>query len=218
MAAFHIEKNTIEGVIEWYEDKEYNNWFIYHNKPENIFDVYKGNDKEESILKLHQVLTQIKNDNNKNCYILKLFPKTKTDKEATPRVSFCLFEDNKNFIGNFPAVQYPIQPANNEILSRLAAIESKLDDYEEEEEEQLTPGSILAGLLKKPEVINGITNFVMNIAGNLATPKIKAVAGINDDNLNEIIKTLFSKGVKVEHLKKLSEMSESKIQMLISML
>ena len=76
----------------------------------------------------------------------------------------------------------------------------------------------MAGILQKPEVLNGITNFIANIAGNLGTPKIKAVAGINEDNLNDILKTLFSKGVKVEHLKKLSDMPEAKIQMLISML
>jgi hypothetical protein len=96
-----------------------------------------------------------------------------------------------------------------------------LDDYDEDEEEEeqpVTPGSILAGILQKPEVLNGITNFVLNMAGNFATPKVKAVAGINEDNINDILKTLYSKGVKVEHLKKLSEMPEAKIQMLISML
>jgi hypothetical protein len=144
--------------------------------------------------------------------------KAKTAKDETPRA---IFQLNKNAnLSGYPAT-YPMHqaPANNEILSRLAAIESKLDeeDFEEEETQPTTPGSIIAGLLEKPEIINGITNFIMNIAGNLTTPKIKAVAGINED-INDILKTLYSKGVKVEHLKKLSEMPEAKIQMLISML
>jgi hypothetical protein len=217
MATYRPEYNNIDSLLDWFDNQNKCSWFIYHNNEKHIVDEYTGTDFEESASRLILCLNRLKSNlDNTNIYVLKIKPKTA--KDETPRA---IFQLNKNAsLNGFPA-QYPMQPANNEILSRLAAIESKLDDYDEDEdqdEQPATPGSILAGILQKPEVLNGITNFVLNMAGNFATPKVKAVAGINEENINDILKTLYSKGVKVEHLKKLSEMPEAKIQMLISML
>jgi hypothetical protein len=47
-------------------------------------------------------------------------------------------------------------------------------------------------------------------------PIVTSLAGVDD--LDTILKDLFSKGVKLEHLRKLADMPEEKITMLIQML
>lgn len=212
-SSYSVEKTDVAGVLEWFESQNHVNWFIYHSKPENIYYYHKGGDFDESAAVLFNVLNTIKNDGNKNIYILKLEAKNKTTKES-PRVIFRLNTESAINGTN------PVFNPNNEILSRLSAIENKLDDEEpeEEEEEKFSINSIISGMLQQPQTQQVILNLISNIAGNLVTPKITAVAGVNDDQLNDILNLLFKKGVKVEHLKKLSEMPEAKIQMLISML
>lgn len=214
-SSYSVEKTDVAGVLEWFELQNHVNWFIYHSKPENIYYYHKGGDLDESAAVLFNVLNTIKNDGNKNVYILKLEAKNKTTKES-PRIIFRL--NTESVVNGMSPV---FNPNNNEILSRLAAIENKLDDEEleeDEEEEKMSINGIISGMLQQPQMQQVILNFISNIAGNLVTPKVQAVAGVNDDQLNDILNLLFKKGVKVEHLKKLSEMPEAKIQMLISML
>ena len=69
-------------------------------------------------------------------------------------------------------------------------------------------------MLEHPLVVGLINKWIQQ-----PSQAPRNLAGVETEtSLEEILKTLFSKGVKIEHLKKLSEMSTDKIQMLISML
>jgi hypothetical protein len=76
-------------------------------------------------------------------------------------------------------------------------------------------GSSEAVLLDK---INGIINspLVGVLMQFLNNKPVTALAGTDD--LNEILETLFSKGVTVQHLKKLAGYPKEKISMLLTML
>jgi hypothetical protein len=214
--SYKIEKHNIEGVLDWYQLQDCTNWVIYHKKPEFIKHHYKKNDPDEAYEHLHHCLSDLKGDNsNTNDYVLRCDSKVKTDKEK-PHLIFKLNTD-QSVVSGYPGQYQP----NNEILSRLNAIEARLIDDEIndlEEEQPARTQSILAGFLNNPEVQNLAIAALTGIASSFITPKVAAVAGIKDDSVEDILNTLYSKGVKIEHLRKLAEMPEAKIQMLISML
>ena len=214
---YKIEKHTISGVLDWYQLQDCTNWVIYHKKPEYIKHSYKKGDADEALEHLEHCLNDLKGDStNTNDYVLRCDTKTKTDKEK-PHLIFKLNTDSQT-VGAFPGQYQP----TNEILSRLNAIEARLideeiDDLEEEEQPRGTE-SILAGILEKPEVQNMLIGALTGIASSFIQPKVTAVSGVGEDQLDDILHTLFSKGVKVEHLRKLADMPKAKIQMLIGML
>ena len=212
--SYKIEKHNIQGVLDWYQLQDCVSWVIYHKKPDFIKHHYKKNDPDEALEHLQHCLSDLKGDSsNTNEYVLRLDTKVKADKEK-PHLIFRLNADTN--IGMFPGSYQP----NNEILSRLNAIEARLidEDIDDLEEEAPDTSSILAGFLNKPEVQNVVITALTSIAGALIAPKITAVAGINEDSENEVLQTLYSKGVKLDHLRKLAAMPTAKIQMLISML
>jgi hypothetical protein len=214
--SYKIEKHTIDGVLDWYQLQDCVNWVIYHKKPEYIKHSYKKSDADEGLEHLHHCLRDLKGDStNTNDYVLRCDTKTKTDKEK-PHLIFKLNTDTQS-VGSFPGQYQP----TNEILSRLNAIEAKLIDEEIDELEEDQPRgteSILAGFLQKPEVQNMVIAALTGIASSFMAPKVTAVSGVKEDQLDDILQTLFNKGVKVEHLRKLAEMPQAKIQMLIGML
>lgn len=105
-----------------------------------------------------------------------------------------------------------IKNDNNEIKSRLSAIES--DEINESETDDTTEIGKTESLLN---TINGIVNSP--IVGLLmqrlfpATQQTTALAGTDD--INEILNTLYNKGVTIQHLKKLSEFPKEQIAQLI---
>jgi hypothetical protein len=99
---------------------------------------------------------------------------------------------------------------------RLAEIE---EEEEEEEETPVTPGSILAGMLQQPRVQEMLINALAGMAGGLMRPRVQAVSGTHtEQDMEQILQTLFSKGVTPDDLVKLAAMPQSQITMLLSML
>jgi transcription initiation factor IIE alpha subunit len=111
---------------------------------------------------------------------------------------------------------------NNEILNEIRALraerlaEIETDEDEEEEEEKTTPSSILAGMLQQPQVQQMLIAMLGNLVTSFAPTKVQHVSGTQD--LEQIIQTLFSKGVTAEDLEKLAAMPQAQISMLLSML
>jgi hypothetical protein len=111
---------------------------------------------------------------------------------------------------------------------RLAIIEALVQEMAEaeddEEIEENAENNVLGAVLGNPAVQNILMAFATNLGANLATNQISkrpvAMAGIVDENpeINELVEKLFSKGVTVEHLRKLSEMPAVKIKSLLLML
>ena len=128
----------------------------------------------------------------------------------------------------------------NEVVSKLNAIQSRLDAEEreaEEEEEgdemsgppqpaQPQPisfdGNFLGSVLNQPMVqqfiITQILGLMGKVMGNNTPPPVTQVAGVEVDDISKSIETLMSKGVTPADLAKLAEMDQGQINFLLSML
>lgn len=211
MARYNVEITSIEGVLNWYDQFDISNWVIYSQKPENV-KAMGSDDPEESLSRLMGSLDMLANDSAaENMYYLQLLPKDK--KAIKPIISFCLKKQNTMITG--VPVGYVTRQDLDDLKRELMAeeINEEIEDIPEQK-------NILAGLLENPQVQTMLVSAISGLIGSFMIPNtnnVKTISGV-EDNLDDIIKVLFSKGVKTEHLKKLSEMPKEKIQMLISML
>jgi hypothetical protein len=212
-----IEKNTIESVLDWYELQGICNWVIYQSKPE--FNKYSGSeDADESLQRLQYALNDIKNSPAASLqYVLRCDPKGKSVKER-PHICFCLADQPAQVIAGFPQYMAGNFATKNDIEEIKRLIEVKEIDEEIDELEPEPEKSFLAGLMENEQVQTMIVSAITGLLGSMALKKpVTALSGIEPD-IEQILKTLYSKGVKNEHLQKLSEMPTEKIQMLIQML
>ena len=231
-----VEKNTIEDVLDWYRSQNIPKYTIMQKNKwgKGYFD---GSSMDEGLEKLQQDLEALKGTNivNKNDYELHLH-KTSTAKNKT--TSDPKFAITFNFAGEYSEAQIGAVPMfNNAGLTKRDLLQilderdkqKELEDIEEEIDDlQPEQPSILAGavnnLMQSPEIQAAIAAAVVNLPSVIGglfkkAPVTTQLAGVCDNkNVNEVIDILFSKGVKIEHLRKLAEMDQSKIQMLISML
>jgi len=92
-------------------------------------------------------------------------------------------------------------------------IEEEIDELQPEPQK-----NFIAGLLENEQVQTMVVSAITGLIGSFMVkkPMVTSLAGVDD--IDTILKTLFSKGVKIEHLRKLAEMPEDKIAMLIQML
>lgn len=211
---FNIEKNNVNGVLDWYEIQNVPNWVIYSHKPENV--KYIGSEDEtESLQKLSYALNDIKNSPAaENTYILRCDPKNPKIKEK-PILAFCL---NTNISNNSISGFNPGYATKNDIDEIKRMIEAKEIEDEIDELEPEPQKNFLAGLLENEQVQNMAINAITGLIGSfmIKKPIVTSLAGVDD--LDTILKDLFAKGVKLEHLRKLADMPEEKISMLIQML
>lgn len=109
---------------------------------------------------------------------------------------------------------------NNEILSKLSAMEARLEAMEEDEEENEDP-DMISGLMKNPEIqgmlVGMLTNFLQP-----KSVKPTAIAGISENKLSEAIEILKQHDPHIdEDLMKLAEIAVNnpgQFQMLLKML
>ena len=219
---------SASAVLNWYNDQPQAAFKLYRFSvmPKNITGAYDGKSKDEGYEKLQSELALIANDDYNN-FVLGLF--NEKDKEkATPAINK-VFTVNDAPLGMVAGYGVSNQQAqiNNEILNeiramraeRLAEIEEDETDEEEEEEQPMTPGSILAGMLQQPRVQEMLINALSSMAGNFARPRVQAVSGTHtEQDMEQILQTLFSKGVTPNDLLMLASMPQSQISMLLSML
>jgi len=212
---FSIEKNSVTGVLDWYEIQNISNWVIYSHKPENV--KYIGSeDPQESLEKLSYALNDIKTSPAaENTYILRCDPKNPKIKEK-PILAFCLNTNvsSSNIIAGFN----PGYATKNDIEEIKRMIEAKDIEEEIDELEPEPQKNFLAGLLENEQVQTMVVSAITGLIGSFIVkkPMVTSLAGVDD--LDTILQTLFSKGVKLEHLRKLAEMPEEKLSMLIQML
>lgn len=219
---------SASAVLNWYNDQPQAAFKLYRFSvmPKNITGAYDGKSKDEGYEKLQSELALIANDDYNN-FVLGLF--NEKDKEkATPAINkvFTVNDAPLGMVAGYGVSNHQAQ-INNEILNeiramraeRLAEIEEDETDEEEEEEQPMTPGSILAGMLQQPRVQEMLINALSSMAGNFARPRVQAVSGTHtEQDMEQILQTLFSKGVTPDDLLKLASMPQSQITMLLSML
>jgi len=112
---------------------------------------------------------------------------------------------------------------NDQILNELRELHRRLDsieiNHESEPDEDLEDQAETnyLGALNNPVV----QQILLGLAGNLFKPNTPnnpgGLAGI-ESNIEVILKNLYSKGVTIDDLQKLSEMPQDKISFLLSML
>jgi hypothetical protein len=228
MANFKAELYSIEQVMDFYENSDGENYKIYArmNPTESYCRYIFTGSKEDGLEKLHRSLHDLKNSgDNANEYLIQVFSNV-SRKGQKPESTNITFQLNKpQHLGavaqnNSSKTEYLLEQLieqNKVLVSRISAIEAEEDIEVEEPEEDG-----LAGILKNPEVqsmlIGAIGRF---ISGN--APQTAAIAGIPRSEIDyseaiEILESLMSKGVTLEHLQALNKMSSVKLNSLLLML
>lgn len=215
------------AVLNWFNEADQTAWEIYRFsiRNSNLTDVYKGSDKEEGYHKLATALDMIAPDDCEN-YVLQLINTGKKAKEIAPNKVFILNEKQLGSVGMAYGISAQQDRINNEILSEIRALRAeRIEDIEEDEDVQVpepaSTQSILAGFINQPQVQTMIVGAILGMINKFtgSTTPVQAVAGTHtQDDIQQIINTLFSKGVTPDDLAKLAAMPESQIQMLLSML
>jgi len=219
-----VELTSANGVLDWYDDQPKAAYKLCRGttlNKDHIVDVYDSIDKDGGYKQLCKVLTRLGNEiSNTNTYFICMTGK------GSELLATTTFQLNTFQIGNVnnSSVDYRV---NNEMLSRLSAIEAKLiEEVEEEEEEK--PNyiqSLITGFQTNPqETLSGIVSLftiIKSIMKPTNEPNIKTMtmaAGVPNENgtLDDYIGILITKGVQVEDFKTLSEMSENKIKTLLN--
>jgi len=217
---------SASAVLNWYNDQPQAAFKLYRFSvmPKNITGAYDGKSKDEGYEKLQSELALIANDDYNN-FVLGLF--NEKDKEkATPAINkvFTVNEAPLGMVAGYGVSNHQTQ-INNEILNEIRALraerlaEIEEDETEEEEDQPATPASILAGMLQQPRVQELLINALTGMVGSMARPRVQAVSGTHtEQDMEQILQTLFSKGVTPDDLMKLAAMPQSQITMLLSML
>ena len=224
MANYGVQKSSLSAVLSWYNNQDDAAFRIFRGNKENdayFCDGYTGSDREEGEMALAKALSEIE-PTDYNVYFLKLYPSNPKAKKSAPGITFQLHSQTIGAIYQQPG-QYQ---AMNEILSEIRALrqermaEMDTDDEEEEAEAPATPASILAGILQTPQVQSVLINVLTSMAGTLMTKStpVKAVAGVEPDDISKSIEVLLSKGVTADDLARLAAMDQGQINFLLSML
>jgi len=237
MAAFRPEIFTIDEVVNFYDAAEGSEYKIFagvNPTPQYLRYNFVG-EKEIGRQELVNALTQLRNNiENYNPYLIQVISegttgRGRTKKETSPVLTSISFQLNRpqsmlpmqamSGIGS-PRTEMLLEKLveqNAMLQSRIAAIEA-MDDLEEEEE---APKSPIDQMISNPQVqealIAGVISLMSGLASGLGGPK--AIAGIGDEaEAVEILRSLMSKGVSIDHLRKLNEMSSAKLSSLLFML
>lgn len=177
---------------------------------------FSGDNKEEGAEMLETILNNIASiDQVFTVRLHNALPAkndTYTKNETAASIMYCSLVDPSPIISGTG-----VDPNLALIMQRLNAIESDLkakNEIEEEEESETENEKLLgsiAGIVNSPLVGLLIEHF---------RPKqpVTHLAGIEENDIEKILSTLFSKGVTVDHLRRLSEYPKEKISMLIQMI
>ena len=217
---------SINAVLDWYNECDYAAWELYPipQKKDYRINLYYGKDKDEGTEKLRNELARIQPDDYESYVLVLGAMKGTKDRvfESQVRQVFRLNEKPYGMVGAYGVNPQQAQ-INNEILNEIRAMRAErlaeIEEEEEEEEQPMTPGSILAGMLQQPRVQEMLINALSNMAGNFARPRVQAVSGTHtEQDMEQILQTLYSKGVTPHDLATLAAMPQSQITMLLSML
>lgn len=217
-----VQLRGVDEVLEFFEKRAKVPYFCIWDKTQPV-SFYNGDDIEEAKEVLKDDLERFKKRNYSNPLVLSLYPdKSKAYKSTEPKYCSVSFVVDELIL---PSINSNDNNINVLLLSELRTMKSEIEalkvaklqeETEQEEEEEEPEGmALISGvnqLLDHP-VISGLIGKWLN-----GSAPVRNLAGIEEDKLNEYLKVLFSKGVTVAHIKKLSEMPEARLQMLISML
>jgi hypothetical protein len=219
------------GTMDWFDRNATSPYYsVWVNRKQLLFS-WNDDDMEAGRTKLEDDLNAIEQNNVSDLLIIKLHPKKEkggfiTDKSPIyaslnfrpaelERPNYGMQQmGGMGYSNKMENVLERVLETQNAILTKLNADELE----EEEEEEKSTLGSILNNPQIQTLLIAGVTKFLG--IGNMDAQGA-SIAGIDDVNENEaisILNSLMSKGVSVDHLRKLNAMSPAKLSSLLIML
>jgi|LakMenEpi03Aug12_release.lakeMendotaPanAssembly.Ray.scaffolds.fasta_scaffold14651_26 hypothetical protein len=210
---FSVWSNTTPSKKElnfgWYEE----DLEAGRNKLENDLDALEQNGVNE----LYTILLHQKK--NKDGYITLDTPYYASLKFRAAELEQPMVMPMQHIAGmssnhRLESVLEKMMETQNMILTKLSA-----DEFDEEEDDN-DENDMIGGLMKNPEIQAMIMGGIGKIF-NLAGEKPVAVAGVtelNEDEVFTIVNSLMDKGVTIEHLRKLNEMSSVKLSSLLLML
>ena len=224
-----VEKTTIQGVLHWYELHNICNWTILQKK-DYVKYYYNGGDSEEAFNYLNDCLNDLKGDDNvNNCldYILRLdSPGTKGKKVENLYLMFNLTGEHKQVMPQ--GLYYPGHSLSKNDIIQILDEYHKAKELEEIENEieEAEPKSLLSGFVEQtisnPQVQTAIANTIMALPGVLGAifkkQPVQSVSLAGIDNINDILKKLYSKGVTNDDLALLADKDQATITMLLQML
>jgi hypothetical protein len=196
---------------------------IVDSSKSKLWDNFEDDDTtaEDASERIKQDLELIRKGNTAIYTILHWRNKPKDWKKTEPDYTSTFkqgYEEQKQEYRGFVSGQ------NDQILNELRELHRRLDSieisHESEPDEYIEDQSEpkYMGALNNPVV----QQILLGLAGNLFKPNTPpaapaGLAGI-ESNIEVILKTLYSKGVTIDDLQKLSEMPADKISFLLSML
>jgi hypothetical protein len=210
---FSVWSNTTPSKKElnfgWYEE----DLEAGRNKLENDLDALEQNGVNE----LYTILLHQKK--NKDGYITLDTPYYASLKFRAAELEQPMIMPMQHIAGmgsnhRLESVLEKMMETQNMILTKLSA-----DEFDEDEDGD-DEGDVIGGLMKNPEIQAMIMGGIGKIF-NLAGEKPVAVAGVSESDEDEvftIVNSLMDKGVTIEHLRKLNEMSSMKLNSLLIML
>ena len=232
-----IEKAMVtgtSGIMDWFDRNATSPYYsVWVNRKQLLFS-FNDDDMEAGRSKLENDLYAIEQNNNNDLLIIKLHPKKDkagyiTDKTPIYGSLVCRASElEKPMYGMQPmgAIGYNSKMENvlERVLETQNAILTKLNAEELEEEYEEEDKGMLGNILQSPQMqtllMAGISKF-LGIAGTNNEAMAAGLAGIEDGQENEaiiILNSLMSKGVSIDHLRKLDQMGTVQLKSLLAML
>ena len=217
------------GIMDWFDRNATSPYYsVWVNRKQLLFS-WNDDDMEAGRSKLEDDLAAIEQNNNNDLIIIKLHPKKDkagyiTDK--TPIYGSLVCRASELERPNYGMQQiggYSNKMENvlEKVLETQNAILTKLN-AEELEEDEAPESNTLGSLIMQPHIQTLLIAGVSKLLGISGMDQQGAsIAGIGDINENEailILNSLMSKGVSVDHLRKLDAMSSTQLKTLLAML
>ena len=182
-----------EKALQYYQEEGTPIFALYEGAAKDpVCHNLKGkfDDIEESIELIKKYFNYITPD-PKTKYVIKFWDEkpqfdAKGKLTSTPDGSLRFITNNEEEVTEYIAgYQQRVGSYNNEILSRLAAIETKMNEPEEEYEAEKP--DLISGIVSNPEIQNMIVGYIGMIVDRLIPlKKTVAINGVTDHNKMEV--------------------------------
>lgn len=230
MAVNNAMVTGTRGIMEWFDDNSTTPYYSVWSGPKQMNFSWNDDDQDAGRQILEKNISAFEQNGVGSLLTLKLHPKK--DKaghitNVTPHYASIQFRpaELERAIYNPHHIAGVRDNETSQLLKAMIEnqnlILSKLSEKEFEEDEPIEKDTF-SELLKNPQIqglmIAGVSKFLgineMGIGGTTG------IAGINDSQEEPILilNDLMSKGVTIEHLRKLNEMNSIKLASLLAML
>ena len=219
----------IDGIMDWYDQHCTSPYYAVYTylaptKLEKHFQ-YTKPDQDEGRMLLENTLQAMYMQNDETLYCIKLYDTlnkknsidSNLDNYASVRIR-AVDLPHALPIAGVDRSNYKLENALARMMETQNLILSRLNEEQAEDEEQ--PQTGLAGILNNPQMqtllMAGVSKL-LGIGGNQPA----GMAGVDETYENEaivILNNLMQKGVTTDHLRKLDQMSNAKLQSLLLML